>query len=47
VDWGLGQAAAADQWMEVLDENKRLYEALLKEKDEKIAMLEKLLAKKK
>ena len=36
-----------DKWMEVLDENKRLYEALLKEKDEKIAMLEKMLTKKK
>jgi len=36
-----------DKWLEVLDENKRLYEALLKEKDEKIALLEKLLAKKK
>jgi hypothetical protein len=31
----------------VLEENKRLYEALLKEKDDKIAMLEKQLAKKK
>src|SRR6185312_11768972 len=36
-----------EKWMEVLDENKRLYEALLKEKDEKIAMLERMLTKKK
>jgi hypothetical protein len=35
-----------DKWMEVLDENKRLYEALLKEKDEKIALLEKTVGEK-
>ncbi|MGB8192298.1 MAG: XRE family transcriptional regulator [Chitinophagaceae bacterium] len=32
-----------DKWMEALDENKRLHELLLKEKDEKIALLEKML----
>jgi hypothetical protein len=37
---------AIDKWMEVLEENKKLYAALLKEKDEKIALLEKLLEKK-
>lgn len=35
-----------EKWMEVVDENKKLYAALLKEKDEKIALLEKLLEKK-
>ena len=35
-----------DKWVETLEENKRLYTALLKEKDEKIALLEKLLDKK-
>lgn len=35
-----------DKWLEALEENKRLYTALLKEKDEKIALLEKLLDKK-
>ncbi|MBK7884953.1 MAG: helix-turn-helix transcriptional regulator [Chitinophagaceae bacterium] len=32
-----------DKWMEALEENKSLYLALLKEKDEKIALLEKLV----
>lgn len=32
-----------DKWMEALEENKNLYLALLKEKDEKIALLEKLV----
>src|SRR6267142_1606688 len=32
-----------DKWVDALEENKRLYAALLKEKDEKIALLEKLL----
>lgn len=36
-----------DKWLEALEENKKLYSALLKEKDEKIALLEKLAAKKK
>ena len=36
-----------DKWLEALDENKKLYAALLKEKDEKIALLEKLAAEKK
>jgi transcriptional regulator with XRE-family HTH domain len=36
-----------DKWVETLDENKKLYAALLKEKDEKIALLERLLADKK
>ncbi|MBL7743303.1 MAG: helix-turn-helix transcriptional regulator [Chitinophagaceae bacterium] len=35
-----------DKWLEVLEENKKLYAALLKEKDEKIALLERLLDKK-
>jgi transcriptional regulator with XRE-family HTH domain len=32
-----------EKWVEALDENRRLYEALLKEKDEKIALLEKMM----
>jgi transcriptional regulator with XRE-family HTH domain len=36
-----------EKWLEALDENKKLYAALLKEKDEKIALLEKLAAEKK
>lgn len=35
-----------DKWEEAIEENKRLYEALLKEKDEKISFLEKLLERK-
>jgi transcriptional regulator with XRE-family HTH domain len=35
-----------EKWMEALEENKRLYAALLKEKDEKIALLEKMLSNK-
>jgi len=35
-----------DRLMEALEENKKLYTALLKEKDEKIALLEKMLEKK-
>lgn len=35
-----------EKWLEALEENKKLYTALLKEKDEKIALLEKLLEKK-
>ena len=35
-----------DKWMEALEENKKLYAALLKEKDEKIALLESLIKKK-
>lgn len=35
-----------EKWLEALAENKRLYEALLKEKDEKIALLQKLAEKK-
>lgn len=35
-----------EKWMEVLEENKKLYAALLKEKDEKIELLQKLLEKK-
>jgi transcriptional regulator with XRE-family HTH domain len=31
-----------EKWMEALEENKRLYEMLLKEKDEKIMLLEKI-----
>ena len=36
-----------DKWLEALDENKKLYEALLKSEREKVAMLEKLLKDKK
>ena len=35
-----------EKWIAALEENKSLYERLLKEKDEKIALLEKLLNKK-
>ncbi len=31
-----------EKWLEVLDENKKLYERLLKEKEDKIVLLEKL-----
>jgi transcriptional regulator with XRE-family HTH domain len=34
-----------EKWIETLEENKKLYAALLKEKDEKIELLEKLLQK--
>jgi transcriptional regulator with XRE-family HTH domain len=36
-----------DKWLEALEENKKLTTALLKEKDEKISLLEKLLDEKK
>ncbi len=36
-----------DKWMEAMEEIKKLNKALLKEKDEKIALLEKMLGKKK
>jgi transcriptional regulator with XRE-family HTH domain len=36
-----------DKLIETVEENKKLYAALLKEKDEKIALLERLLAEKK
>jgi transcriptional regulator with XRE-family HTH domain len=36
-----------DKWMEALAENKALYERLLKEKEQKIALLEKLAGEKK
>src|SRR5689334_7503882 len=32
-----------EKWLEALEQNKRLYEALLKEKDEKIGLLEKII----
>jgi hypothetical protein len=32
-----------DKWLEALDENKKLYEALLKSEREKVAILEKML----
>lgn len=32
-----------DKWAEAVEENKKLYEALLKEKDEKVALIERLL----
>jgi transcriptional regulator with XRE-family HTH domain len=35
-----------DKLIESLEQNKKLYEALLKEKDEKIALLEKMIEKK-
>lgn len=34
-----------DKWMEALEENRKLYERMLKEKDEVILRLEKLLEK--
>ena len=34
-----------EKWIEALEENKKLYEALLKSEREKVAMLERLLAK--
>jgi len=36
----------ASVWMEALDENKRLYEARLKDKDETIGILQRLVEKK-
>jgi uncharacterized Fe-S center protein len=36
-----------EKWIESMEENKRLYEALLKEKDEKVVLLERLLQEKK
>jgi transcriptional regulator with XRE-family HTH domain len=36
-----------EKWIEVMEENKKLYTALLKEKDEKLALMEKLLEAKK
>ncbi len=35
-----------EKWVAALEENKKLYAALLKEKDEKIALLERLLEEK-
>jgi len=35
-----------DKWIEVIEENKKLYERLLKEKDEKISLMERFLDKK-
>src|SRR6218665_2356678 len=35
-----------EKWLEALDENKRLYEELLKSEREKIALLERMLDKK-
>jgi transcriptional regulator with XRE-family HTH domain len=36
-----------EKWIEAMEENKKLYAALLKEKDEKLALMEKLLEAKK
>ncbi len=36
-----------DKWMEAIDENKKLYEALLKAEREKVALLERMLDKEK
>ena len=36
-----------DKYVQQVEENKKLYSALLKEKDEKIALLEKILGEKK
>jgi len=36
-----------DKYVEAMEENKKLYIALLKEKDEKIALMEKMLGEKK
>lgn len=35
-----------DKWLEAIEENKRLYEALLKAEREKVALLEKMLGEK-
>lgn len=35
-----------EKWLEALEENKRLYEALLKEKSERVEFLEKIMEKK-
>ena len=35
-----------EKWMEAMEENKKLYQDLLKEKDEKIALLERMLERK-
>jgi transcriptional regulator with XRE-family HTH domain len=35
-----------EKWMEAVDKNEKLYAQLLKEKDEKIALLEKMVNKK-
>ena len=36
-----------EKWIEAIAKNEKLYEALLREKDEKIALMERLLEKKK
>ncbi len=36
-----------EKWIEVLEENKKLYERLLQSEKEKVALLEKILAEKK
>lgn len=36
-----------DKWVEAIDKNEKLYEALLKSEREKIALLEKMLGEKK
>lgn len=36
-----------DKYVEAMEENKKLYERFLKEKDEKIALMERLLSEKK
>jgi transcriptional regulator with XRE-family HTH domain len=36
-----------DKWLEAMEENKKLYEALLKSEREKVAMLERMLGEKK
>jgi transcriptional regulator with XRE-family HTH domain len=36
-----------DKWLEAIEENKRLYEALLKAEREKVALLEKMLRERK
>jgi hypothetical protein len=35
-----------DKWIGVIEKNKKLYERLLKEKDKKLSLMEKLLDKK-
>lgn len=40
-----GTSNPIDKWLEAIEENKRLYEALLKAEREKIAILEKMLNK--
>ena len=46
-NWGTYNFNPIDKWLDTIEENKKLYEALLKSEREKVAMLEKLLNNKK